>query len=170
MGPWVHYIICWIFCWFEILFIATNVDFPAANSFGFVLCFAKACTFSKSACLSASSLFYLTRYLLTYSDISLWICILFHIHLALWTCFKGHNQKLCKIVLFLLSLLTIFFLDLHLIESTSSFNDVELLNTPPHWCFCLLILVWFELQPNPVCQLACPCWILTREHNRFISA
>ena len=126
--------------------IAINVDFHSAIICKFVLCFPKVCTFSKLACLSASSLFFL-RKVLWYFLMHLHSYFIDTTHSEL--VFKDITRSFCEMIFFPILLLTICFFVLHPLESASSPNDAELLDRPPHWCFLLThsCLIWALSKP-----------------------
>lgn len=152
VGPWVNYIVCWICRLFEILFVASNVDFHSTTVSGFLLCFAKTSTFSKSACLSASCLCFLTWYLLTVCwDFLMNLHFLFHRHPGFLLIFKDVTRSFVKLSSFLYHIIVDnLFLALLLLESASSSDDAEFLFRPSRWCFLLThcCLIWALSKPS----------------------
>lgn len=130
--------------------VAINVDFHSATIFGFVLCVAKACSFSKSPCLLASSLFFLTRYLLTLPWHFLMHAHSYFIDTPLSELvLKGITRNFVKLSSF--SYYCFFAL---ILESAPPPLMLQSFSTDPTLVsFAYSFLSWFELRPNLVCQL-----------------
>lgn len=146
-----HYIICYIFCLFEVFFVAINVDFHSATIFGFLLCFAKTCTFSKSACLLASCLLFdlISPHCTLRFPHEFAFLFLFQRHPAFLFIFKDVTRNLFSSFLYH-TVVDNLLLAVHLLESASSSNDAELLFSPSRWCFLLThsCLIWALSKPS----------------------